>query len=70
MTEEDLIDEAYRIATGNYLTKSFTFSEFKNNDISQYLWEMVEDWPLDVVKVHIVGLAEQIINTAKKYEEW
>jgi len=70
MTEEELIDEAYRIATGFYLTESFTFSEFKNNDISQYLWEMVEDWPLSVVESQIVGLAEQIINVAKTYEEW
>lgn len=64
-TDKELRNKAYHIATGNHLTESFNYEDFQNTDISDYTWEMVEDWPIQQLEVHISGLAEEIYIALK-----
>ena len=64
MTDEQIRDKAYLIVTGNHLTECFNYKEFQEADISEYLWQMVEDWPISSLEAHIAQLADAITKLA------
>ena len=66
MTANQIRDKAYRIATGNHLTKSFTYNQFQRADISKFLWEPLSDWSEDQIVSHINCIAEEIIQLTKE----
>ena len=65
MTDKELRDKAYLIATGHNLTKSFNYEVYQSTDISKYVWEQVEDWAISTLENHITGLAEDIFSNLK-----
>ena len=60
LTHEQIRDKAYLLVTGNHLTESFNYEDFQSVDISEHLWELVEDWPIEELESHITQLADQI----------
>ena len=66
MTPNQIRDRAYRIATGNHLTKAFTYKQFQKADISKYLWGPLQNWSEDQITSHINYIAEEIIQLTKE----
>ena len=60
LTDKQIRDKAYLLVTGNHLTESFNYEDFQSVDISEHLWELVEDWPIEELESHITQLADQI----------
>jgi len=46
MTDNELRDKAYLIATGHHLIESFNYEDYQSIDISLYIWDLVADWPI------------------------
>lgn len=68
-TDEQLRDKAYLIATGHHLTEDFRYDEFQQVDISEHLWQMVEDWPINELESHIAGVADSIYYALKELRD-
>ena len=66
MTINEIRKEAYLIATGNYLTQSFTEEQFSKIDIGAYRWEPLEDWEDEDLINQINSIAEDIISLCLK----
>lgn len=66
MTDKQIQDRAYLIATGNHLTEDFNYKQFQNVDIRKHLWQLTEDWPIKELESHIAGIADQITNLVKE----
>lgn len=64
LTEKQIRDEAYRIATGHHLTESFNYEEFQHIDVEDYSWELTADWPICELESHIENIAESIVKLA------
>ena len=60
LTDKQIRDKAYLLVTRNHLTETFNYEDFQSVDISEHLWELVEDWPIEELKYHITQLADQI----------
>jgi len=65
MTDKELQDKAYLIATGHHLTESFNYEDYQSTDISNYVWEQLEDWAIPTLENHITGLADDIFSSLK-----
>ena len=65
MTNDQVRDKAYRIATGNHLTKALTYKQFQNlstRGLNNIRWEQVETWDASTLIDHIAQIAEAIIR--------
>lgn len=69
MTTNQIRDRAYKIATGNHLTKSFTYNQFQKANVSNYVWEPLSDWSEGQLISHINYIAEEIIQLTKEIKE-
>ena len=65
MTDKELRDKAYLITTGHHLIESFTYEEYQSTDITNYLWQPLEDWTITDLDQHITSLAEDIFSNLK-----
>ena len=61
MTEEEMIDTAYQQASGHYLTEQFTFEEFQDIKVADFVTENYEYADYDMVREQIVQMADRII---------
>jgi len=58
----NITDKAYKIATGNHLTESFTYDEFQEIDTWDYVTESFENWDMSDLDEHIASIASNIIS--------
>jgi len=65
MTDNELRDKAYLIATGHHLIESFNYEDYQSIDISLYIWDLVADWPISSLQNHITSLADDIFSSLK-----
>jgi len=65
MTDKEIQDKAYMIATGNHLTTAFSKKEFllmSNTELNSYLSEDFIWWPITTINKRITSVAEDIIR--------
>ncbi len=63
---EELLDIAYRIATGHHLTECFGFSEFINISIEDFVCEDFEYFNNEGLEEHISNIANSIYSSLIK----
>lgn len=68
-TDDELRDEAYLTATGEFLTENFTYDQYQKTDIDDYKWEPFQDWDKDELAVNITGMAERLFMQSKKIRD-
>lgn len=61
MTEEEKIDIAYQEASGHYLTEQFSFEEFQDIKVADFVTENYEYADYDMVREQIVQMADRLI---------
>lgn len=63
--KENTEDKAYRIATGNYLTKEFNKKDFllmPDDELESYLTDDFNYWVIGYIRRDINNIAENIIE--------
>ena len=68
-TDKELRDMAYLTATGEFLTKCFTFKQYQRTNLDNWKWEPFEYWPTNELASQITGLAEKLFNQYKKIRD-
>ena len=64
LTNKQIRNKAYLLVTGSHLTEAFNYKDFQAADISEYLWELTENWPICELESHIAYLADSITELA------
>lgn len=65
MTEQELRNRAYLIATGNSLTEAFDAEEWEKiteEEVMAVMWEPLENWTFNNICEHVDQIASAIIN--------
>ena len=65
--EDEIRDNAYKIATGHHLTEELTYDEFQSVDIDDFSWDSLDAWTTTEVRNHITAIANDIIKLVTKY---
>lgn len=60
MTDEQIENEAYKIATGTFLTKSFTYKQFQRTNVGNWMLEQYEYFDTNTIIDDICMLAYSI----------
>ncbi len=68
-TDRELKNIAYRIATGQCLTKVLSYSEFQKVDIMKYVWEPMSDWPKKLLESHIAEIGDIVYRKLKELND-
>lgn len=57
-SDKELRNRAYRLATGYYLVKQFTFAQFQRANVMKNVWEPFEHWDEKSLTCQIADIAE------------
>ena len=64
-TDKQLRDDAYWTATGEFLTKQFTYKQYQRANLDNWKWEPFEYWDKKELASQITGLAGSMFAQLK-----
>ena len=65
MTDKELLDTAYRIATSTCLTQEFNYDEFQTIECLDYAWQPFEYLSESEYSAHVAEVADSIFEAMK-----